>query len=246
MNNQNYIYGLHPVKQTIIAQKYHITKIYLTANYLNSDLIKIIKARKINYEVKGIRFLDDFCSHHQGVIAIIPDWHLLSVDEMIAGINKKTLENKHPFIIILDKITDSQNFGAILRNSAIFGVDGIIIGKHRQISMTPTVAKVSAGGFNYVPIAVTTNLTNAINTLKKNNFWIYATSFSSKTQSFTNIKYNHSVGLVLGNESKGVSPKVLVHSDQEIYVPMLNDAMQSLNVASASAILIHYISTHLT
>lgn len=73
-------------------------------------------------------------------------------------------------LILLDKIEDPHNLGAIIRSAESFGFDGVIIPEHRSAKVNPTVYKTSAGAINNIKIFMVTNLNQTIETIKKMDF----------------------------------------------------------------------------
>ncbi len=238
MIKQNYIYGANPVMECIKANTYKIDHIFLL-NLNNQKLMNLINKYNIKYFIKQKNELDKLCEtpKHQGVIAFISNWKTYSLEEIV---KKAKIKEAKPLFIILDQIEDPHNFGAIIRISDLFNVSGIIILSVRQSQLNPIVAKVSSGGFNYVSVCVVKNLTNAIKYLKDNGFWIYSTSFSEKSVPFDSLNYDTPTVLILGNENKGVSKRLLNESDYQIHIPT-NGHIDSLNVSCATSILVYEI-----
>jgi 23S rRNA (guanosine2251-2'-O)-methyltransferase len=87
--------------------------------------------------------------NHQGIVAQIREYKTYSIDEILSSIEK----GKTPLLVMCDGLEDPHNLGAILRTADAVGVDGVIIGKHRSVSLTPTVAKVSTGAIDTVKVA---------------------------------------------------------------------------------------------
>ena len=137
-------------------------------------------------------------------------------------------------MVLLDGINDPHNLGAILRSCDVFGVCGVIMPKHNQVMLNATVAKTSAGAINFVPVALVSNLNNAINTLKENGFWIVASDGSGK-DNFQEVKYDFPTALVVGSEGQGVSQLVLKNSDFIVKIPMYGK-VNSLNASVAAGI----------
>lgn len=237
MEKFNYIHGINPVIECIKANVHKIKIIYLL-NKNNKKLLKLILENQIKYILKTKEELAQIKKGNQGVIAIIDAFKIYSLNELL----KIESKLKRKFFVILDQIEDPHNFGAILRNCDLLNITGIIILNLRQVQLNATVAKVSAGAFNYVPVCVVNNLFNTIKKLKEESFWIYATTFSKNAEKFTNLEYNTNICLVLGNEAKGVSKKIIKTSDFNIYIPTFGN-VDSFNVACASAILFYGISS---
>ncbi len=242
MSKYNYVYGVNTVTECLKAGIYKISVIYLL-NINNKRVLKLIRKKNIRYELKSKEELYKMfgTNNHQGVVAIISNWKTEQLPELVNSAKQKY---PNPLFIILDQIEDPHNFGAIMRTCDLFNVAGIIILNIRQVQLNPVVAKVSTGAFNYVPVCVVNNLSNAIQYLKKNNFWIYTTTFSEKSVPFDSIKYNTGIVLVLGNEGDGISKRIITESDFEIHIPT-DGHIDSLNVSTAAAILIYEISKQL-
>ena len=172
---------------------------------------------------------------HQGVVALCKDYKFSSLEEIIAE-SKKT---KRPVILMLDGIEDPHNLGAIIRSADAFGVTGIIIKKFNQVTVNATVIKTSTGATDYVKIAAVSNLSMAMEQLKKNGFWIVSSDGSAK-QNYNEIKYDMPTVLVIGSEGFGISKLVLERSDFVVKIPMVGH-VNSLNASVATAVILSYI-----
>lgn len=136
-------------------------------------------------------------------------------------------------LILLDKIEDPHNLGAIIRSAESFAFDGVIIPEHRSAKVNPTVYKTSAGAINNIKIAMVTNLNQTIETIKKDGFWVYGLAGEAKNSlSATNL--TGKVALVVGNEGYGISRLVRDNCDELIKIPMLGK-VNSLNASVAAA-----------
>ena len=140
------------------------------------------------------------------------------------------------FVELFDGIEDPHNLGAIMRSADVFEASGIILPKHNSVTLNATVAKTSAGAINYVPVAVVNNLNQAIKELKDEGFWIVSTD-GSATISYSSIKYDFPVVVVIGSEGKGVSSLVLKNSDYIVKIPQFGH-VNSLNASVAAGILL--------
>lgn len=239
MQEYIYIYGINPVVESLLNPALKINKLYLVEESKNKDYyLKLAQARQLKVV---------FCSSDKMTTLVKTNKHQNLVLEilkpqnyLLETITKQALQNKHPLLLVLDQISDPHNFGAILRTCDMFNVDGVIILDKRQVDINATVAKTSAGAFNYVPVCRVNNLTNAVEYLKNQGFWIYATSLTTDAQKVSELKYDTPVCLIVGNEGDGISPKLLKHSDFNVYIPTTGH-LDSLNVSVASAILIYQI-----
>ena len=228
----NLIYGKNPVIEAINARK--ALKVFLTANFNDQKILTLIKNNKIAVVSVSPNEMDKMANGgvHQGIAAELKPYQTVSLEEIIAKAKKK--EKK--IIVMLDGIEDPHNLGAILRSADVFEASGIVLPKHNSVSLNATVAKTSAGAINYVPVAVVNNLNQAIKTLKEEGYWVVATDGSAQI-SYSLIKYDFPVVVVIGSEGKGVSPLVLKNSDYIVKIPQYGH-VNSLNASVAAGILL--------
>lgn len=204
----------------------------------NEMLIEKIKNKKIKTHFVDHNFItqESTTGRHQGFIAYIPDFKYSTVEDIL---KVAKLENKPNFILVLDEITDPQNFGAIIRVAECLGVHGIIIGKNRACPVTETVIKTSAGAINYVKIAKVTNINTEIERLKKENIWVYACELGGSD--LNNADLSGNIAIVMGSEGLGVSALTKKLSDGIITIPMKGE-INSLNVSVATGIVCYMAS----
>ena len=143
------------------------------------------------------------------------------------------------FLIILDEITDSNNFGSILRTANAVGAHGVIIPKRRAVGLTAAVSKASAGAIEYVPVARVTNIAQTIEFLKKKNIWVVGTD-SSAEKAFYNNDLKGPIALVIGSEGEGMGKLIKERCDFIVNLPMKGE-ISSLNAAVAGAIIMYEI-----
>ena len=228
----NLVYGKNPVIEGINAKK--VLKVFLVTNFNDQKILNLIKENRINCVTVPPSEMDKMSEGgvHQGVAAELKPYQTVSLEEIIFKARKK--EKK--IIIMLDNINDPHNLGAILRSADVFEASGVILPKHNSVSLNATVAKTSAGAINYVPVAVVNNLNQAIKTLKDEGYWVVSTD-GSATISYSSIKYDFPVVVVIGSEGKGVSSLVLKNSDYIVKIPQFGH-VNSLNASVAAGILL--------
>jgi len=171
----------------------------------------------------------------QGVIALKQDFKFSSLDEILSDPKKASL----PLILILDEIQDPHNVGAILRSAECSGVNGVIITKHKSVTITSTVTKVSAGATEHLKICQVNNLSQAIDELKEKGFWIVGSSLENAIN-YTEVDYKIPIALIVGNEEKGIRKLTASKCDFLVKIPM-SGKIQSLNVSVATGILLFEI-----
>ena len=163
---------------------------------------------------------------HQGVIGYLAAYEYATVDEIL---DKAREKGESPFVILLDDIEDPHNLGAIIRTANLAGAHGVIIPKHRASG---------AGALNYTPVAKVTNISKTIEELKKEGMWFVCADMGGTTMYDLDLK--GSIGLVIGNEGKGVSRLVKEKCDFVASIPMFGD-IDSLNASVATGVLAYEI-----
>ena len=232
MKDLNLIYGKNPIIEAIHAKK--ALKVFVVNNFNDQKVLNLIKDNHLTITYVSPLEMEKMCERgvHQGVAAELKPYQTVSLEEIIIKARKK--EKK--IIVMLDNISDPHNLGAIIRSADVFEASGIILPKHNSVTLNATVAKTSAGAINYVPVAVVSNLNQAIKTLKEEGYWIVATDGSAEI-SYSSLKYNFPVVVVIGSEGKGVSSLVLKNSDYIVKIPQFGH-VNSLNASVAAGILL--------
>ncbi len=233
------IYGKNPVKDLFDKDPSQIKRVWINEKRHQQFYKELQKAGIRLDDIKSLQYASVELTGQeniQGIIANIQDPKNYSLNELI-----KLNENKQaPKLLILDQIEDPQNFGAIIRNAAAFGVDGIIYPGSRAASLNSTTMKASAGNWMNVNLCETGSLNNVIKILKDNFYWIVTTSLDANSSMEELKNLNQPMAIILGNEGKGVRSSLQDKSDFKIKIEM-DAKVESLNVASASAILLHYL-----
>ena len=170
----------------------------------------------------------------QGVIAARASKDYTEFDELVKLANEKRVT-----FVVLDKVEDPHNLGAIIRSADAAGVDAIIIPKHRAVGLTGVVAKTSAGALERMKISRVTNLTKAVEELKENNVWIVGVDMDG-TEIYSQANVKGSVAIVVGGEGHGLSKVLKDKCDFTIKIPM-QSAANSLNVSVATALIIYEV-----
>ena len=172
---------------------------------------------------------------HQGVIAQVAAYEYSTVDEILARAEEK---GEAPFLILLDNVEDPHNLGAIIRTANLAGAHGVIIPKRREVGLTSTVAKTSAGAINYTPVAKVTNIVRTIEELKEKGIWFVCADMGGEIM--YDLDLTGPMGLVIGNEGEGVSRLVREACDFTASIPMKGD-IDSLNASVAAGVLAYEI-----
>ncbi len=229
-----YVYGKNVVKR-LLEDKTKIYELYLSYN--DDSIIKLAKSLNIKLIRQDRKQLDKLVGtdNHQGIIAKIDEYKTVEVSDIL----KKVPESEYGLIIVLDELEDPHNLGAILRSADAVGAHGVIIKKHNQVGLTPTVAKVSAGAINTVLVSSVTNISMTLKDLKDKGYWIVGTDMEN-AQDYRKLKYDMNIVVVIGNEGKGISPLVKKQCDFMVKLPM-RGKISSLNASVATGILLYEI-----
>lgn len=237
---ENIVYGRNPVIEALSAKR-SIEKIIIQDGIRHTQIAKIIsmaKEKKIPFQYAVKKKLDVICEgeNHQGVAAYTAAYSYSTIEDIL---NHAKRQGKPPFIIIAEGLTDPHNLGSIIRTANAAGADGVIIPKNRSVSLNSTVAKVSAGAVEYLPVAKVSNISSTIRELKSEGLWIVGTDLSA-TQLHTECDLTGAIGIVIGNEGKGLSRIVKDNCDFLVKIPMIGE-IQSLNASVAAGILMYEV-----
>ncbi|WP_251548014.1 23S rRNA (guanosine(2251)-2'-O)-methyltransferase RlmB [Pumilibacter intestinalis] len=167
---------------------------------------------------------------HQGFLAEITDFNYCELSDILAKAKEK---GEPPFVLLLDGVEDPHNLGSILRVAECAGVHGVVIPRHRAVSVNETVIKVSAGAAAHVLVAKVTNINDAIDELKRQNVWVYAADMDGNGIYETNLK--GATAFVIGGEGQGVKRLTKQKCDASVSIPMFGK-VNSLNASVAAGI----------
>ena len=216
-----------------------VNKIFVTRGEKHGSINKIIgiaKERKIIVVEKDKKQMDEMAQeeNYQGVIAIVPPFEYVEISDILEVAKER---NEDPFVIVLDGIEDPHNLGSIIRTAETAGVHGVIIPKRRAVSVNSTVNKASAGAVEHMKIARVTNISDAIEELKKAGLWVCGTAVDTNKY-YYNQDLTGALAIVIGNEGKGIGEKVKKNCDFLVKIPM-KGKVQSLNASVSTGIVVY-------
>ena len=166
---------------------------------------------------------------HQGVVARVEPFRYADAYALAAA--------ERPLLAVLDRVTDPHNLGAVCRSAEGAGATGIIVPAHGAATVTPAVARASAGAVEHLPVAVVTNLARYLEDVKGPSLWVYGASGDAEATMW-DTDLSGGVALVLGAEGKGLRPLVRRSCDALVSNP-LEGRVESLNVSVAAAVLLY-------
>ena len=234
------IAGRNPVMEAIRCGR-SIESILVAKGERSGSVVAIIaKAKQKNIPVKDVdsKKLDFLAKgvNHQGIVAQCAVKEYSTLEDIFALAEER---GESPFIIVLDKIEDPHNLGAIIRTAECAGAHGVIIPERRSAGLSYTVEKTSAGALEYMPVVRVKNISAVLQKLKDKGIWVYGADMDG--EHYKKVNFDGAVALVIGNEGKGISPLVAKDCDVIVSLPM-KGKINSLNASVAAGILMYEIA----
>jgi len=226
-----WIGGKHAVLEALKNTNRKIYRIVTTEK--NRKLIDqdILKYKNLTLDIKSNKEIDKIFQNediiHQNFASEIENLP----NENMKDYLRKSL-NQKSLIVVLDDITDQRNIGSIVRSCAAFSVDGIVLLDKNFNPTSKIMFKSASGAFEHIKIFAVSNISNTLQILKENNFWIYALDQNSKNEVNNNMN-SERVALVFGSEESGIRRLVKENCDFQIKIPIKK--IESLNVSNAVA-----------
>ena len=210
-------------KQAILNLKFSLSR----KDKRVEDLKLLCNKMKIKFSLVTQDLIDKESEKNQGLCGEILDFQYSELEE---------LNDNHNFVIVLDGITDTGNFGAIIRTAAAANADAIIVAHDNAAPINDQVLRSSAGTLGKTPIIKVTNLSSTIEKLKEVGFW-FVTADSTGDKDYTQVDYKYKTAIIMGSEDRGVSRLLKDKSDFKVKIPHSPD-VESLNVSAATAVLV--------
>jgi 23S rRNA (guanosine2251-2'-O)-methyltransferase len=233
------IFGIRAIIEAIHAGK-EIESLFLQrglAGSLSAELRLICAEYNIPISLVPIEKLNRITTkNHQGAVAFIAPIVYQRVEQIIPEIYEA---GETPLILILDRITDVRNFGAIVRTAECMGVHTIIVPARGAAQVNPDAVKTSAGALFRVPICREMNLKDTINYLRESGLQIVACT--EKTDNLLNqVNFTTPVAIIMGSEEDGISPEYMRLCDNKARIP-LSGEISSLNVSVATGMILYEV-----
>lgn len=221
--------GIEKVMLQQGASGEHIGKIRALAGERGAPVQYVPEAR-LRHEADG--------AAHQGVVAIAAPLQYREVDEMLSEIAPtwSEVKAKSPLLLVIDRVTDPRNFGAILRSAVAAGTDGVIVPSREMAPLNAAAIKASAGTAPRIPVARTDDLARVLTQLKERGYWVCGAEGTANT-TLWEIDWDRPMAVVLGSEGEGLAPDVAEACDELVAIPMRGPA-ESLNVSVAAGLLL--------
>ena len=199
---------------------------------LYHELFELMKYHKIPYKNVPAQALDRITrKNHQGVIGYLSPIVYQSIENLVPMLYD---QGKMPFLLLVDRVTDVRNFGAIARTAECSGVDAIIIPSRGAATINEDAIKTSAGALHKITVCREDNLKNTMEFLKNSGIRIFGVSEKADDY-FYDVDFKEPTAIMLGSEENGISEAYLKYLDGFIKIPMAG-TIESLNVGVAGGI----------
>lgn len=236
-SQNDFIYGTRAVLEAIDAGQ-EIEKVLIQKDLRNDlirQLISKLKDLSIPFNQVPLEKLQRLTrKNHQGVVCFISPIQYQSLDHVIES---SYAQGKDPFLVILDRVTDVRNFGAIARTMECAGADALVIQSRGNALVGGDAMKTSAGALNLLPVCREENLKNTLNTLKNTGIRVIGCTEKTETSLYDS-DLSGPIAIVMGSEEDGISGEYLKLCDLKVKIPM-SGKIESLNVSVSTGIVIY-------
>lgn len=233
------IYGTRAVIEAMRAGR-EVEKILVQsglANDLVKELLLVAKEHSVPVVSTHADKLKRLSSkNHQGVISYLSSVQYASLDGII---HKTYSEGRDPFLLLLDRVTDVRNFGAIVRTAECAGIDAIVISEKGNAPITSDAMKTSAGALSFMPVCREKDLKTTLKFLRENGIHIVACT-EKAGNTLHQLTLTGPVAIIMGSEEDGISDTLLREADDLAAIP-LKGKIASLNVSVAAGIAMYEV-----
>jgi 23S rRNA (guanosine2251-2'-O)-methyltransferase len=233
------IFGIHPVMEALRAGK-EIDKVLLQSGAASPQITDLKRQLAeldipVSYVPKE-KLMQYSRINHQGLVAFLSPVDFQPIDEVLQRVFE---QGEDPFLLILDRITDVRNFGAICRTAECAGVHAVIVPARGSARIGGDAVKTSAGALMHIPVCRSMNLKDTLQFLKDSGMRIVGASEKGNAQLFE-AELSGPLGIIMGSEETGISPEYLKKCDAMLNIPMRGET-SSLNVSVAAGIMLYEV-----
>ena len=241
MTNSNFfIVGKHAVTEALKNPNRKVIRIFLTEeskksiNRENQDK-NLLKDIKVFFKTK--KELDKYCKNEQ----ILHQGYVAEIEPLVSETLKEFIMSKENITLAcLQEVTDPRNIGSVIRSSASFSIDGIIVKERLFPESSKSMYKASSGSIEYTNIFKVANINSTLKYLREKNFWVYGFS-SDVSEDFTNYDWKGNNVLLFGSEGYGLKEKTSKYIDYPLKIK-INDKIESLNIANSASVVFFHIN----
>ncbi len=237
MAKDNYIFGIHPVMEAIKENK-EFDKVLIQSDLRNphlTELRKLLKEHKVTSQNLPLQRLNHLCKkNHQGVVAYMSPIEFQPYEEVLYQVFQN---GETPLFLLLDRVSDVGNFGAICRTAECTGVNGVIIPVKGSAQVNGEAIKRSAGAILKTNISRERDLATVAENLQNSGLQIIACS--EKTENLIyDVDFSKPTAIVMGSEENGINSHLMKLADKVVKIPMQGE-IESLNVSVSAGVLLY-------
>ncbi len=241
-----YFYGIHAIEALLTHRPLDALSLFVQQGRESDSHVQAIitKAKDNGISIQPTQKdnLTQLCGspQHQGLVL-----HARPLSFANEGLLDELVARDDCLLLVLDQITDAHNFGACLRTAVAMGVNAVICPKHHAASLTPTVAKVSVGAAEMMPIISVTNLARTLAQIKQAGVFVFGTALSDDAKPIHAADLTGKTALIMGSEGEGMRRLTTESCDELVYIPMSGNEhgnLQSLNVSVATGMALYEVN----
>jgi len=237
--NKDFIFGIRAVIEAVKSGK-QIDKLMIRSGLkgeLIFELMGLVKELNIPVQyVPNERINRVTMKNHQGVLAFISPIEFQNIENILPMLFDR---GENPFFIVLDKITDVRNFGAITRTAECAGVDAIIIPEKGSAQISADAVKTSAGALLKIPVCRVKSLSKTLRYLQESGIQLVAATEKAK-ENYYSTDFTSPTAIIMGSEDTGIDMELLRTVDKMVNIPIMGE-IDSLNVSVAAGVLMYEV-----
>ena len=246
MAKPSYFYGIHAIEALLTHRPLDALSLFVQqgreSDHHVQAFIAEAQANGVSIQPTQKDNLTQLCGspQHQGLVL-----HARPLAFANEGLLDELVTRDDCLLLVLDQITDAHNFGACLRTAVAMGVNAVICPKHHAASLTPTVAKVSVGAAEMMPIISVTNLARTLAQIKQAGVFVFGTALSDDAKPIHAADLTGKTALIMGSEGEGMRRLTTESCDELVYIPMSGNEhgnLQSLNVSVATGMALYEVN----
>ena len=231
------IFGFHPVIEALRSGK-ELEKVFLRKGLKSESipgLINEMREKRIPFQFVPVEKINRLChKNHQGILALVAEIEYNDIEKIVPGLFEA---GKLPLILVLDRITDVRNMGAIARTAEGAGVHAMVIPTADSAQINADAVKTSSGALHSLPVCRTENLAKTITFLKNSGLQVIAATEKADKPIY-NADFTRPTAIIVGAEDTGIEKNLLPLSDVTVKIPLYG-TIQSLNVSVAASIILY-------
>ena len=235
----SYIFGIHPVIEALRSGK-ELEKVYLRNGLRNEaipGLLSELREKRIPFQFVPVEKINRMSQkNHQGILAQVAEIEYNDIEKIIPGLYES---GKVPFILVLDRITDVRNMGAIARTAEGAGIHALILPTGESAQINADAVKTSSGALHTLPVCRTESLVKTVTFLKESGLQVVAATEKAEKLLY-DADFTRPTAIILGSEDTGIERNLILLSDIQVKIPLYG-TIQSLNVSVAASILMYEV-----